>query len=61
MSLNQDIEQWLISEQTRFHGSPFDTPRPRPHVTLSYAQSFDGSITTAPAKLWPSVANAACR
>ncbi|MFN2287959.1 MAG: RibD family protein [Chromatocurvus sp.] len=50
MSLNQDIEQWLVSEQTHFHGSPFNTPRPRPHVTLSYAQSCDGSITTAPGR-----------
>lgn len=48
MTLNQDIEQWLVSEQTRFHSSPSSTHRPRPHITLSYAQSCDGSITTAP-------------
>jgi riboflavin-specific deaminase-like protein len=44
MSLNQDIEQWLRAEQRVVQ----DSPRQRPHVTLSYAQSWDGSITTAP-------------
>ena len=50
MSLNEDIEQWLVSEQAHFHGSPIRSGGPRPHVTLSYAQSWDGSITTAPGR-----------
>jgi riboflavin-specific deaminase-like protein len=48
MTLNQDIEQWLVFEQTGFHDTPAGTDRSRPHVMLSYAQSWDGSITTAP-------------
>lgn len=48
MNLNQDIEQWLVSEQTEFHAVSKGTGRARSHVTLSYAQSWDGSITTAP-------------
>lgn len=48
MTLNQDIEQWLAHEQTGFHDTPAGTERSRPHVMLSYAQSWDGSITTAP-------------
>lgn len=50
MTFNQDIEQWLVSEQRRFHTSTPDKPHSRPHVTLSYAQSWDGSITTDPGK-----------
>ncbi|TVP59665.1 MAG: GTP cyclohydrolase [Halomonadaceae bacterium] len=50
MNLNQDIEQWLISEQSAFHEVPPDSGTGRPHVTLCYAQSWDGSITTAPGK-----------
>lgn len=48
MKLNQDIEQWLIREQYEFHAASIDRDRLRPFVTLSYAQSWDGSITTAP-------------
>lgn len=44
MTLNQDIERWLLAEQRTAQSS---APG-RPHVTLSYAQSWDGSITTAP-------------
>ncbi|MDP1931832.1 MAG: dihydrofolate reductase family protein [Gammaproteobacteria bacterium] len=39
MNLNQQIEQWLADNRDRFHDSE------RPFVTLSYAQSWDGSIT----------------
>jgi len=48
MSLNQDIEQWLVSEQKAYLDGLSSSTWPRPHVTLSYAQSWDGSITTAP-------------
>ncbi|WP_108126310.1 RibD family protein [Saccharospirillum mangrovi] len=44
MTLNQDIERWLLAEQKAAQ----DSAPGRPHVTLSYAQSWDGSITTAP-------------
>lgn len=48
-SLNQRIEQWLVAEQKAFLATQGDAQAgPRPHVTLSYAQSWDGSITTAP-------------
>lgn len=50
MSLNGDIEQWLVNEQTHFHAPSVATHTLRPHVTLSYAQSWDGSITTAPGR-----------
>lgn len=39
MNLNQQIEQWLGENRERFHNPE------RPFVTLSYAQSWDGSIT----------------
>ncbi|OGT70957.1 MAG: GTP cyclohydrolase [Gammaproteobacteria bacterium RIFCSPLOWO2_02_FULL_57_10] len=39
MNLNQQIEQWLGDNRERFHDPE------RPFVTLSYAQSLDGSIT----------------
>ncbi|WP_028672603.1 RibD family protein [Saccharospirillum impatiens] len=48
MTLNQDIEQWLNSERADFFDAPEGRYGARPHVTLSYAQSWDGSITTAP-------------
>lgn len=49
MDLNQRIEQWLLGAQQEFHSSSSATRKgPRPHVTLSYAQSWDGSITTDP-------------
>ena len=49
MDLNQRIEQWLEGAQQEFHADSSDTPGSgRPHVTLSYAQSWDGSITTIP-------------
>ncbi|WP_108164319.1 RibD family protein [Saccharospirillum sp. MSK14-1] len=44
MTLNQDIEHWLLAEQKTTQ----DSAPNRPHVTLSYAQSWDGSITTVP-------------
>lgn len=50
MNLNQDIEQWLVSAQNDFQQSPAGTNSARPHVILSYAQSWDGSITTAPGR-----------
>jgi riboflavin-specific deaminase-like protein len=40
MTANQQIEHWLTS-----HKSALETAK-RPFVTLSYAQSWDGSITT---------------
>lgn len=49
MNLNQRIEQWLVSAQQEFHTAAPDTGGvQRPHVTLCYAQSWDGSITTHP-------------
>lgn len=51
MDLNQRIEQWLINEQQEFKAAPGGSPTlKRPHITLSYAQSWDGSITSAPGK-----------
>jgi len=40
MNLNQQIDRWLISLKNSIE------PENRPFVTLSYAQSIDGSITT---------------
>lgn len=40
MNLNQQIEAWLISRKGSFRSAN------RPFVTLAYAQSWDGSITT---------------
>ena len=40
MSLNQQIERWLVSRKKKFQFSN------RPFITLAYAQSWDGSITT---------------
>jgi riboflavin-specific deaminase-like protein len=56
MELNRRIEQWLTGAQDKFHASHADASRlssphsspARPYVTLSYAQSWDGSITTCP-------------
>lgn len=48
MNLNQRLEQWLIREQQDFHSGRDADPPHRPHVTLCYAQSWDGSITTDP-------------
>lgn len=39
MNLHQQIERWLAEQRSRF------TCIDRPFVTLSYAQSWDGSIT----------------
>lgn len=39
MNLNQQIEEWLASARADHQ------PRQRPFVTLTYAQSWDGSIT----------------
>lgn len=41
MSLNQKIEDWLTTRKESFQSGS------RPFVTLSYAQSWDGSITTS--------------
>jgi riboflavin-specific deaminase-like protein len=40
MNLNQQIEDWLTTRKESFQSAS------RPFVTLSYAQSWDGSITT---------------
>lgn len=49
MDLNRRIEQWLASVRESFRAGSTAAPAPeRPHVTLSYAQSWDGSITTRP-------------
>ena len=40
MNLNQQIERWLTSRKNSFISDN------RPFVTLAYAQSWDGSITT---------------
>jgi len=40
MNLNQQIERWIISRRTSFQSEN------RPFITLAYAQSWDGSITT---------------
>lgn len=40
MTVNQQIENWLIAHKCTLK------PEKRPFVTLSYAQSWDGSITT---------------
>ncbi|MGZ4958219.1 MAG: RibD family protein [Methylomonas sp.] len=40
MTINQQIERWLASQQGTLECAK------RPFVTLSYAQSWDGSITT---------------
>lgn len=49
MNLNQRMEQWLAEAQEAFHSPPSGESGPaRPHVTLCYAQSWDGSITTNP-------------
>ena len=48
MDLNQRIEQWLDKAQQEFHRAASGPHSRRPYVTLSYAQSWDGSITTSP-------------
>lgn len=49
MDLNRRIEQWLTGVRETFHAESAAAPAPqRPHVILSYAQSWDGSITTKP-------------
>jgi len=44
MNLNQRIEQWLQQTRNAFSGGPHAANRPL--VTLCYAQSLDGSLTT---------------
>jgi diaminohydroxyphosphoribosylaminopyrimidine deaminase / 5-amino-6-(5-phosphoribosylamino)uracil reductase len=44
MTLNQRIEEWLVTTQA----TSAQHLRNRPFVTLSYAQSLDGSLTTRP-------------
>jgi len=50
MNLNLQIEQWLAEQKRAFFSSadPLSVPQPasRPFVTLCYAQSWDGCITT---------------
>lgn len=41
MSLNQQIESWLVSRKKSFKFTN------RPFITLAYAQAWDGSITTS--------------
>lgn len=49
MNLNQRLETWLAETKNEFHASTAREGRvPRPVVTLCYAQSLDGSITTRP-------------
>lgn len=48
MTFNQDLEQWLVSEQRHFHQASNNAKARRPHVTLTYAQSWDGSIASDP-------------
>lgn len=43
MNLNQRIEQWLIDTRNSFHAGASGS---RPFVTLCFAQSLDGSLTT---------------
>ena len=40
MSLNEQVENWLRERTAAFSSSD------RPFITLTYAQSWDGSITT---------------
>lgn len=44
MNLNQRIEEWLQQTRNAFSGGPHAATRPL--VTLCYAQSLDGSLTT---------------
>lgn len=48
MNLNQRIEHWLADTKQSFHAASSNGPPRRPKVTLCYAQSWDGSITTRP-------------
>lgn len=49
MNLNQRIEQWLHDARQRFDQTQNGANNNRrPRVTLCYAQSWDGSITTKP-------------
>lgn len=45
-SFNSQLERWLTSARQSFADSA--SAQMRPHVTLCYAQSWDGSITTDP-------------
>jgi len=45
MTLNQQLEEWLNTRKDRFQSDC------RPFVTLSYAQSWGGSITTKQGKM----------
>jgi riboflavin-specific deaminase-like protein len=48
MNLNQRIEQWLVESNDSFHAAARAGRPRRPRITLCYAQSWDGSITTRP-------------
>jgi len=47
MNLNQQIEHWLAEQKSAFQSATTTPQAPRPFVTLSYAQSWDGCLTTA--------------
>ena len=48
MHLNERIERWLNELKSTFNPAPsHQTQTRRPFVTLCYAQSLDGSLTTA--------------
>jgi len=47
MNLNQQIEHWLAGQTSAFNAAASTRQTPRPFVTLCYAQSWDGSLTTA--------------
>ena len=45
MDLNEQVEQWLVGMRSKMDASPTNSETPkRPMVTLSYAQTWDGSI-----------------
>jgi len=49
VDINQRIEQWLVNAQQESGAIIADTHNVnRPFVTLTYAQTWDGSITTRP-------------
>ena len=59
MNLNQRIEQWLQQTRNAFAGGQHAAIRPL--VTLCYAQSLDGSLTTRPGETLRLSSDAATR
>jgi len=59
MNLNQRIEQWLQQTRNAFAGGQHAAIRPL--VTLCYAQSIDGSLTTRPGETLRLSSDAATR